>query len=150
MSTISELVKAGIIKHKQSGDTFKLCVSKHGYHLRSTEGKACDVQGIKSQELLENYEPLTPGGVTPNRVETLRLIARIIDRADKMRLLHFDRITLMMDLECANNEFNLRLEDFLNADDSNFAHDIVGIQNNIDRTFKRMNKRFVPRFTGTK
>jgi hypothetical protein len=60
----------------------------------------------------------------------------------------FDRFSLIMDLECADNEFNLRLNDFLNADDFNFTHDIVGIQNNINRQIMKFENCFVPRFAG--
>lgn len=73
------------------------------------------------------------------------LIAKIAERADKLNLLMFDRLSLIMDIEEANRQFNLRLEDWLAADDYNFAHDIVGIQNNINREAKEFNF-FVPRF----
>ncbi len=38
-----------------------------------------------------------------------------------------------MGIESADQKFNLRLEDWLKADDFNFAHDSCGIQNNIQR-----------------
>ncbi|KXZ22478.1 hypothetical protein AXI58_10140 [Bacillus nakamurai] len=58
----------------------------------------------------------------------------------------FDRMSLIMDLKCVNEEFNLRLEDLLNADDFNFSHDILGIQNNLNREERKMENLFVPRF----
>ena len=38
-----------------------------------------------------------------------------------------------MDIESADKKFNMRLDDWLQADDFNFAHDYCGIQNNIKR-----------------
>lgn len=74
------------------------------------------------------------------------LVMKIVKRADDKELLLFDRLSLMMDLECCINLFDLRLEDLLNADDFNFAHDIVGIQNNLNRETKQMENYFLPRF----
>lgn len=78
--------------------------------------------------------------------EQIELIVLIAKRADKMGLMAFDRMSLIMDLQTANDEFNLRLQEFLDADDYNFAHDIVGIQNNINRLERKMENIFVPRY----
>lgn len=72
----------------------------------------------------------------------------IAERAEKMGLLASDRFTFMMDLSHADEEFNLRLTDLANADDFNFAHDVAGIQNNINRTAGKMMGMFVPRYAG--
>jgi len=79
--------------------------------------------------------------------EELDLIIEIAKRAEKNHLIAFDRISLIMDLEVAHNQFNLKLENLLNADNFNFAHDIVGIQNNINRRTKEIENLFVPRFS---
>lgn len=76
------------------------------------------------------------------------LMGAIAKRADEMGLLMFDRVSLVMDLEVATEEFNLRLDEFLNADNFNFSHDVVGIQQHIDRDNGEMVKKFVPRFAG--
>ncbi|MCH4866776.1 DUF6874 family protein [Bacillus sp. 1006-3] len=81
-----------------------------------------------------------------NNKETFLKIVDIAKRAEEKNLLMFDRMSLIMDLECVNEEFNLRLEDLLNADDFNFAHDILGIQNNLNREKRKMENLFVPRF----
>lgn len=60
------------------------------------------------------------------------LYAEICERAEKLGV-NVNRMTLMMDLESADKKFDLLLEDMLNADDFNFMHDIVGIENNIRR-----------------
>ncbi len=78
--------------------------------------------------------------------ESYELIMKIVERAEEKGLLMFDRLSLMMDLECCIDLFELRLEDFLNADDFNFSHDIVGIQNNLNRETKKMDNFFIPRF----
>ena len=57
----------------------------------------------------------------------------------------------MMDIESADKKFNMRLDEWLNADDFNFAHDFYGIVNNINREkgFPATDFGFfVPRFAG--
>ena len=81
-----------------------------------------------------------------NKRREIEIISKITERADNLNLLCDDRISLMMDLDVANKEFNLRLSELLEADDFNFSHDICGIQNNIDRTTKTFINCFVPRF----
>lgn len=66
--------------------------------------------------------------------EKFMMYVKIAQRAEGMDLYNGECSTFLMDLESADNAFNLRLEDLLNADDLNFAHDVVGIVNNINRT----------------
>lgn len=79
--------------------------------------------------------------------ETFLKIVEIAKRAESKNLLAFDRMSLIMDLECTHDEFNLRLDELLNADEYNFAHDIVGIQNHLNRAERKMGDFFVPRYT---
>ena len=73
-------------------------------------------------------------------------IGRICVRAIARKLIpNARRATLLMDLECACNEFNLDLDALLAFDELNFAHDIVGIQNHINRKTKQFTNCFVPR-----
>lgn len=74
------------------------------------------------------------------------MIMQIAERADEKGLLMFDRLSLIMDIEAVHAEIGLRLSDFLNADDENFAHDVVGIQRHIDRQSKKLTDFFLPRF----
>ena len=69
-----------------------------------------------------------------------------------MRILQTGRIEALMDIESADQKFNLRLDDLLEANDFNFAHDFIGIQNNIERDgFPAIDfGLFVPRFAGRK
>ena len=73
---------------------------------------------------------------------------KIAQRAEGMGIYHGERFTLLMDIENADKVFNIRLEDWLNADDGNFAHDIVGIVNNINRSNPTDFNLFVPRYAG--
>lgn len=77
--------------------------------------------------------------------ERFMMYVEIAKRAEEMQIYKGERFTLLMDLEHADNAFNLRLEDLLNADNFNFAHDVVGIVNNINRETKDFGL-FVPRY----
>lgn len=81
-----------------------------------------------------------------SKEKNIQIIANIVKRAEAMDLLMFDKMSLMMDLNCCMTLFDLRLEDFLNADDFNFSHDIIGIQKNLNRETKNMDNFFLPRF----
>jgi hypothetical protein len=83
-----------------------------------------------------------------NRKEEFDMFVEIAKRADEMGLLRKDRLSLAMDLDYTNKEFNLRLDELLNADDFNFTHDICGIQNNFNRQTLKMENCFTPRFSG--
>lgn len=80
--------------------------------------------------------------------ERFMMYVKVAQRAEGMDLYKGERITFLMDLENADNVFNLRLEDLLNADDGNFAHDIVGIVSHIDRSNPTDFNLFVPRYAG--
>jgi hypothetical protein len=83
------------------------------------------------------------------RKDEFDMFAEIAERADKMGLLMSDRLTLAMDLDYTNRCFNLELNELLNADNSNFAHDICGIQNNFNRKTLKMENCFTPRFSNS-
>lgn len=82
--------------------------------------------------------------------EKFMMYVEIAKRAENMGIYNGERSTLLMDIESADNAFNMRLEDWLKADDFNFAHDVVGIVNNIDRSKFPATEfnLFVPRFAG--
>ena len=82
--------------------------------------------------------------------ERFELYVKICERAERMGY-DGQRHTLLMDLESADKQFNLRLEEMLNADAENFVHDIQGIIDNINRDsgFPATDFGFfVPRFAG--
>ena len=64
--------------------------------------------------------------------ERFEMIVKICERAEGLGC-KVSRQTLLMDLQSADKKFNLRLEDFLAADDFNFMHDVLGIVSNIVR-----------------
>lgn len=80
----------------------------------------------------------------------VRTIVEIAKRAEEKGILASDRLSLIMDLKCVHDEVGLRLEGLLEADSFNFAHDIIGIQNNIDRSKKELANHFLPRYTDIK
>jgi hypothetical protein len=81
-----------------------------------------------------------------NAKEKFFMYVKIAERAEQMGIYSGERFSLLMDIENADKVFNLRLEDWLNADNFNFSHDIVGIVNNIDRRNPTDFNLFVPRF----
>lgn len=82
--------------------------------------------------------------------EKFMTYVKIAQRAEGMGIYNGERLALLMDLENADNVFDLRLEDLLKADDMNFAHDIVGIVNNINRKNPIDFNLFVPRYASIK
>ena len=76
---------------------------------------------------------------------------QIIKRAIKEDLCdERECLDLQMDIESACLCFNMDLDTWLNADSFNFAHDIIGIRNNIVRNeFPSTDfGEFVPRYAG--
>ena len=84
-----------------------------------------------------------------NEADRLNTISRIIERADALGISKGTRITKVLDIENACKQFNLRLADWLAADDFNFAHDFTGIQANINRITCKIENHFVPRYAGS-
>ena len=82
--------------------------------------------------------------------ERFMMYVKIAERAEELGIYHGERHTLLMDIESADKAFKMRLEDWLTADNFNFAHDVVGIVNNIDRSKYPATEFhcFLPRFAG--
>lgn len=59
---------------------------------------------------------------------------------------HADTQSLVMDVEAANIVCPMRLEELLEADDENFAHDVFGIERHINRETGQLDNCFLPRF----
>mgnify|MGYP005726143363 CR=1 FL=1 len=58
-----------------------------------------------------------------------------------------DILSINMDLTaCHVNGCLLDLKRLLDSDESNFAHDVFGISNHIDRETGKLTKGFLPRF----
>lgn len=78
--------------------------------------------------------------------ERFMMYVQAARRAEDMGIYTGERFPLLMDIEHADNTFDLRMEDWLNADDFNFAHDLIGIVQNINRSNPTDFNYFVPRF----
>lgn len=77
-------------------------------------------------------------------------IVKICERAETLNIAPQERITLIMDLENTHASIGLNLDGLLAADDLNFSHDIVGIQQHINRETKELEDFFVPRYAQQK
>ena len=82
--------------------------------------------------------------------ERYQKYVEISKRAENENIYSGERISLLMDIESADQKFHLRLDDWLKADAFNFAHDLYGITNNINRNeFPAIDfGLFIPRFAG--
>lgn len=75
----------------------------------------------------------------------------ICQRAENMGISKSERHSALMDIESADLMFTMRLDEWLAADDYNFAHDFIGIYENANRGngFPVTDFGFfVPRFAG--
>lgn len=74
------------------------------------------------------------------------LIFKIVDRAEENGMIANGRLSLIMDLESVHcNDIPLDFGKLLVFDAFDFAHDICGIHNNIDRSTGKLDNCFVPR-----
>lgn len=81
-------------------------------------------------------------------MEEFKTIVAIVERAEKCGIAHSNRITNILDMEFANKQFHIRLDDMLHANQLDFSHDFCGIQANMNRDTCRVENFFVPRFAG--
>ena len=84
--------------------------------------------------------------------EEINLCDKIVARAQSLGLYEDNRVTAYLDVQNAAKHFNMRLEDWLNAENFDFVHDIVGIYKAIDRSKYPVDFSndpwFLPRFAG--
>ena len=83
------------------------------------------------------------------KLSELKTIAAISRRAKSIfdnAGLSFDHLSQTMDLEHVNRICPLDLTRLLNADDTNFSHDIIGIYNNFNRDTLKLHNCFIPRY----
>lgn len=85
-----------------------------------------------------------------NDKATMSLEAAIARRAVAMAKelgVQYDQMTAVMDIDATHcNGCPLKLQALLEADDTNFAHDVFGIRRHIDRTTGELLNCFVPRY----
>lgn len=65
--------------------------------------------------------------------ERYKKYAAIIQRAKEEGLHVNDKLSVLMDIESADRKFNIRLDEWLQADLFNFTHDFYGIIDHIAR-----------------
>lgn len=84
--------------------------------------------------------------------ERYKKYAAIIQRAKEEGLHVNDKLSVLMDIESADRKFNIRLDEWLQADLFNFTHDFYGIIDHIVRDqFPATNfEGFIPRFASKK
>ncbi len=77
-------------------------------------------------------------------------IAKIANRAVKIAIkqgANYDYLTASMDIEAVHsNIMPLKLKELLKADNFNFAHDVFGIANHLNRRTIKLENCFVPRY----
>lgn len=79
--------------------------------------------------------------------EEFDLITKITERAIALSPFPLNTLELMMDITaCHLNGMPLQLEELLQADESDFVHDLGGIRKHIDRTTGKMTGCFMPRY----
>lgn len=83
-----------------------------------------------------------------NKIEKTRLIMKIVDRGwEKMKSNYRDKLSMTMDIDATNENYPLKLQELLEAEDFNFYHDLIGIGNNLNRKTKKLENCFLPRYT---
>lgn len=80
-----------------------------------------------------------------NRALTMYARAATIAELRQYNPIRDDKLTVMMDLESANDCIPLDLDKFLSFDDGNFGHDMFGIRRHLNRETKQLENSFVPR-----
>jgi hypothetical protein len=80
-------------------------------------------------------------------------INRIADRAvtmAKQSCINYDKMSALMDLTAVHaNGCPLRLETLAESTDGDFAHDVFGIRQNLNRKTGQLENFFVPRYAVT-
>ena len=77
-------------------------------------------------------------------------VAKIVDRALGMFArfrMPVEPLSVRMDIAAVHGRIGLRLEEFAEADDLNFSHDIGGIYKHLNRETGDLEDCFLPRFS---
>lgn len=77
------------------------------------------------------------------------LIDKIVNRARELGI-QCSKLNLMMDITTAYNNIPLKLEEWFNADNFDFLHDVIGIINNLNRGTLKLENYFLPRYADIK
>ena len=86
--------------------------------------------------------------VNLTKKEDMTLISKIVKRGyPLMSDCYRSMFDMILDLTCVNDHTPLKLNDLLVSDDQNFNHDIIGICKNLNRSTKKLDNCFIPRYT---
>jgi hypothetical protein len=81
----------------------------------------------------------------------LALISKIADRAVKAAEangIKYDGVSALMDIDAVHsNGCPLKLQELLDAKDTDFNHDVFGIRHNLNRRTGKLTNCFDPRFS---
>ena len=77
--------------------------------------------------------------------QDIDLIGKIVRRARALMYIE-DVLSLEMDISATHLSCPLKLQELLDADDFNFAHDVGGIQRHINRESGELENFFLPRY----
>ena len=79
--------------------------------------------------------------------EEIILISKIVKRGyPLMSDCYRSMLDMILDITCVNDCTPLKLNDLLISDNQNFCHDIIGICNNLNRSTKKLDNCFIPRY----
>ena len=75
-----------------------------------------------------------------------KIARRAVEKAKELDI-QYDQMTAVMDIDaCHNNGCPLKLKELLEADNFNFAHDVFGIRQHINRETGKLENCFLPRY----
>jgi hypothetical protein len=84
----------------------------------------------------------------PEEAELESKIARRAVTMARQLKTEYKLMDCIMDLDaCHNNGCPLKLQELLNAEDVNIAHDVGGIHNNLNRKTGQLENCFLPRYS---
>ena len=75
------------------------------------------------------------------------IIEKIVDRAQKLKVLKMDHEVAVAFMELASKHYDLSLEKMLNGSDFDFMHDFVYMPQHFHKETGTFDNQFVPRFS---
>ena len=79
--------------------------------------------------------------------EQAMLIERIVDRAEKLKVLNMDRTVACAFMVLAQKHYDLDMQAMLDGNDFDFLHDFVQMPQHFHKDTGTFDDRFLPRFS---
>lgn len=77
-----------------------------------------------------------------------KIADRVMEMVKQAGGMPYKKMDILMDIDaCHSNGNPLKLEELLKSDDGNFAHDVFGIRQHINRKTGKLEDCFVPRYS---